>query len=324
MLWLFSCLYIFLCIMILMVSNNFFFWWFFFEVSLFLMMPFFLFKLNFKYLMGGILYFLMQVLSSVFFIFSLLALDVGMYMNIVNVFFVLSLAIKMGFIPFIFWYIEVMSLLNEFFIIFNIGGSKDPMLVIFMNLIEFFNLKVFFFCLIISFLMGMMGGMKSFNLNNLLSFSSISNMVIVLMMFTFLKSSWAWFYFMFYSFFLFFILMIMKKNGEKNINFMKVLKGNFFLLFVLCNMGGFPPTFGFFLKIMFLVSMKFLPLIFLFFFIFVSSLSIFFYLRVFSLSFYNSTSFSSLKVLSILGGEVSMVYYFLLLLFLMSILFFLL
>nr|YP_009380074.1 NADH dehydrogenase subunit 2 [Paratomella rubra]ARS00877.1 NADH dehydrogenase subunit 2 [Paratomella rubra] len=324
MLWLFSCLCIFLCIMFLMVSNNFFFWWFFFEMSLFLIIPFYLFKMNFKYLMGAILYFLMQVLSSVFFIFGLLVLDVGCFMDVMNVFFVMSLVIKMGFIPFIFWYIEVMSLLNEFLLFLMLVVQKVPMLVVFYNLVEFLNFNFFFFILIISFLVSMLGGMKSFNLFNLLSFSSVSNMVIIMIMFIFFKNFWAWFYFLFYSFFLYFVLMVLKKNGEKNINFMKIFQENLFLLFLLCNMGGFPPTLGFLLKVMFLMSLKFLSLIFLFFFIIVSSLSVFFYLRMFSLSFFNSVSFGSLKNLSIMDSGIDTIYYFLLLMFLMFILLFLL
>nr|ATD86015.1 NADH dehydrogenase subunit 2 [Petalocephala ochracea] len=218
-------------------------------------------------------YFLVQGLSSSLFIFCLFIFMLS------NVFFLksflcFSLLLSLGCAPFHNWVLSVVSGMGyDSLLIFFSFSSLPPfflLMYISYDLIFFVFLSLFF---------GSVGGLNHSSLKKLLGFSSVFNMGFLIYLINF-NSLWI-FYFFCYSlmvfflvfFFYFYNLIYLNQFFVSGMNlFCKV---SFWILFL--SLGGIPPMFGFFVKLVVIELSIFLMDYFVSFFFVISSLVVMFY-----------------------------------------------
>nr|YP_010852964.1 NADH dehydrogenase subunit 2 [Pseudocoladenia festa]WGM81143.1 NADH dehydrogenase subunit 2 [Pseudocoladenia festa] len=242
-------------------------------------------------------YFLIQTIASINFLFSiLLKLILLKNFEINNLFSILmnsSMMMKMGSVPFHFWFpniIEGLSWLNCF--ILMSWQKITPMIL----LSYYLNKNFLMLIMMINTIVGAIGGINQTSLRKLMSFSSINN--LGWMMLSIMISEYLWMmYFFIYSFlisimcFSFYILNIYF------INQLFIFNMNFFIKFLMLinflSMGGLPPFLGFFPKwivINFMIMNKFYIISFVF--ILMSLITLFFYIRI----IYSCILFNFLKM----------------------------
>nr|QHD19739.1 NADH dehydrogenase subunit 2 [Epilachna admirabilis] len=233
-------------------------------------------------------YFIVQAISSMFIIFSILfSLILNEYMELMKspMEMILNSALltKMGAAPFHFWFPEIIEGLSWMNTLILLTWQKiAPMILIMYN----FNSNLFF-CLVILTSM-LVSGIKSWNqtsMKKILAFSSINHIGWMLSMLMFNQSLWP-FYFSFYSFVNICLIGILSKfeilsiqNLFNIMNSNKSIKLFFFLNFF--SLGGLPPFLGFFpkwmiLKILIKNEYNFLALIM----IFLTLIMLFIYMRL--------------------------------------------
>nr|YP_002229152.1 NADH dehydrogenase subunit 2 [Polystoechotes punctata]ACH90001.1 NADH dehydrogenase subunit 2 [Polystoechotes punctata] len=201
-------------------------------------------------------YFLTQALASSVLLFSIIILSFHNSLNFsysfeyyFNLILNSSLLLKMGAAPFHFWFPEVMEGLNWFLGIILMTWQKIAPMILISYCYSFYFIS---FVILISILMGSIGGLNQVSLRKLMAFSSINHVGWLLS--SIMISNLYWFiYFCFYSFLSISIINLFSKfnifylsQTYNLMNFSPVLK---FILF--CNflsLGGLPPFTGFFPK----------------------------------------------------------------------------
>nr|YP_009912619.1 NADH dehydrogenase subunit 2 [Obrimoposthia wandeli]QLJ92325.1 NADH dehydrogenase subunit 2 [Obrimoposthia wandeli] len=178
-------------------------------------------------------YFVVNILSSLF-----------LYLSIISqiyILFVLGLFLKMGFFPFPWWLISVLSNLKWYgFFLINVVQKVVPIFICIHSggLHNVFFFLVFFLSYFIS-LIEMNNSSNRFIV--FLGWSSVSVVSLVLFLGVFVSFITALVYFIIYSFLLFMV------SVENN---------NIFNLLLLFSLGGFPPFLGFSLKSVFFLSLS--------------------------------------------------------------------
>nr|QZZ18202.1 NADH dehydrogenase subunit 2 [Burara oedipodea] len=242
-------------------------------------------------------YFLTQAIASINFLFTiLLKLIFLKNFEINNLFSIMinsSMLMKMGSVPFHFWFpniIEGLSWLNCF--ILMSWQKITPMIL----LSYYMNKNFLFFVMMINTIVGSIGGINQVSLRKLMSFSSINNLGWMLASIL-ISENLFFFYFIIYTFlisiicFFFYILNIFFINQLFIFNMNFLLKFVMFMNFL--SLGGLPPFLGFFPKwiiINFLILKKFYIISFIF--ILTSLITLFYYIRI----IYSSIMFNYLKL----------------------------
>nr|QQW48050.1 NADH dehydrogenase subunit 2 [Lipoptena sp.] len=198
-------------------------------------------------------YFLIQALASTVLLFSV----ISMYMNM-NKFFnnyynemmiISSLLMKMGSAPFHFWFPNIMEGLSWFNVMILMTWQKIAPLM----LISYFKMEmIMLISIILSSLIGALGGLNQVSLRKLMAYSSINHLSWMLM--SIFNNSNIWMmYFLIYSLLISIIVMmfnLFKISYINQMNFMflnsKLMK--FFIFLNLLSLGGLPPFLGFFPK----------------------------------------------------------------------------
>nr|YP_009689604.1 NADH dehydrogenase subunit 2 [Coquillettidia chrysonotum]QEE94281.1 NADH dehydrogenase subunit 2 [Coquillettidia chrysonotum] len=196
-------------------------------------------------------YFLTQAFASSFLLFSIIML---MFFNIniiwqnnLNEFLILSiLLLKTGAAPFHFWFPSVMEGLNWMNNLILMTWQKiAPMMLISYNLNYYFLLIP----IILSMMIGALGGLNQTSLRKLMAYSSINHLGWMLM--AMLHNELLWLvYFILYSFLSFSILLTF--NNFNLFYFNQIFNFNmmnsnliFFIFLNFLSLGGLPPFLGF-------------------------------------------------------------------------------
>nr|UEK75597.1 NADH dehydrogenase subunit 2 [Epistrophe lamellata] len=249
-------------------------------------------------------YFLTQALASSILLFSsILFLYQNNYMN--NYFFneennyismmILSaLLMKSGTAPFHFWFPNVMEGLNWMNALILMTWQKIAPLM----LISYLMIKLMlFWCIILSVMIGSLGGLNQTSLRKLMTFSSINHLGWMIMSMFSNESLWIN-YFLFYSFLSLNLIFLFSMFKLFHINqlfslfmFNKYFKFSMFIN--LLSLGGLPPFLGFIPKWMTIQYLTFNNQLFLMTLMIIMTLiTLFFYLRLcytaFMLNYYEN------------------------------------
>nr|YP_010443271.1 NADH dehydrogenase subunit 2 [Danaus genutia]UTE83794.1 NADH dehydrogenase subunit 2 [Danaus genutia]UXR11454.1 NADH dehydrogenase subunit 2 [Danaus genutia] len=240
-------------------------------------------------------YFLTQSIASINFLFSILLKLLFMNFFFHNLFSIMinsALLMKMGSIPFHFWFPNIMeglSWLNCFILMTWQKISPLILLSYYMN-INFISIIMIFNCIF-----GVIGSFNQNSLRKLMAFSSINNLGWMMSSLMISESIWKLF-FLLYSFLvmimclMFHLINIFFINQLFNINLNFFLKISIMINFL--SLGGLPPFLGFFSKWM-IINFLIMNNMFLisFFFIMSSLIMIFIYIQI----IYSSLLFYSFK-----------------------------
>lgn len=233
-------------------------------------------------------YFLTQALASsillfgVIFFFLLRNWRNSLIVTYINLLISSSLLLKRGAAPFHFWFprvIEGLSWNNRLILI--TWQKIAPIILISYCL----NINFFVIIIVLSILIGSLGGLNQTSLRKLIAFSSINHLGWIIAGIINRENLWI-VYFIFYSFLSFAIIFIFNNFKLFNINQIfglfnrnSVIK---FLIFLsLLSLGGLPPFIGFLPKWLIIESLINLNIFFLLTLIVVFTLiTLFFYLRI--------------------------------------------
>nr|YP_010417713.1 NADH dehydrogenase subunit 2 [Junonia zonalis]ARR27651.1 NADH dehydrogenase subunit 2 [Junonia vestina vestina]USF17456.1 NADH dehydrogenase subunit 2 [Junonia evarete occidentalis]USF17469.1 NADH dehydrogenase subunit 2 [Junonia evarete fuscescens]USF17872.1 NADH dehydrogenase subunit 2 [Junonia zonalis] len=242
-------------------------------------------------------YFLTQSIASINFLFSILLnlfLLKNFFMNnILSILIDSSLLMKMGSIPFHFWFPNIMEGLSWFNCFILMTWQKiSPMIL----LSYYMNLKFLFLIMIFNVLIGTISSFNQTSLRKLMAFSSINNLGWMLSALSISENLWM-LYFLLYSLFisimcfLFYIINVFYVNQLFNLNLNFSIK--FSILINFLSLGGLPPFLGFFPKWMIINYLLYNNLFIISFIFTMSSLiMLFIYIRI----IYSSFMFYSIKL----------------------------
>nr|WKU83870.1 NADH dehydrogenase subunit 2 [Cheilosia albitarsis] len=234
-------------------------------------------------------YFLIQAFASSILLFAIiLFMFKNNYMNqiymnnYINMMILSSLLMKVGAAPFHFWFPNTMEGLNWMNSLILMTWQKiAPLMLISYLMIKF----MLFWCIILSIIIGSLGGLNQTSLRKLMTFSSINHLGWMLMSMYSNESLWIN-YFLFYSFLSFNLIFLFNMFKLFHINqlfslffFNKMLKFTLFLN--LLSLGGLPPFMGFIPKWLTIQYLTFNNQLFMLtIMIMMSLITLFFYLRL--------------------------------------------
>nr|YP_010883346.1 NADH dehydrogenase subunit 2 [Rhingia formosana]WIF29672.1 NADH dehydrogenase subunit 2 [Rhingia formosana] len=234
-------------------------------------------------------YFLTQALASSILLFStILFMYQNNFMNqifinnYINMMILSSLLMKSGAAPFHFWFPNVMEGLNWMNSLILMTWQKiAPLMLISYLMIKF----LMFWSILLSVIIGALGGLNQTSLRKLMTFSSINHLGWMLMSMYSNESLWIN-YFLFYSFLSFNLIFLFNMFKLFHINqlfslffFNKSLKFSLFLN--LLSLGGLPPFLGFIPKWLTIQYLTFNNQLFMMtIMILMSLITLYFYLRL--------------------------------------------
>nr|YP_009045247.1 NADH dehydrogenase subunit 2 [Athyma sinope]AHA03598.1 NADH dehydrogenase subunit 2 [Athyma sinope] len=260
-------------------------------------------------------YFLTQSIASINFLFSILLSLFLMKNFIFNNFFSIiinsSLLMKMGSIPFHFWFPNIMEGLSWFNCFILMTWQKiTPMIL----LSYYFNLNFLYFIMIFNTLIGAIGSFNQTSLRKLMAFSSINNLGWMISSMIISENLWL-IYFIFYSIFTFIMCFLFYIINTFFISQLFFFNMNFLIkISIMINflsLGGLPPFLGFFPKwlvINYLLNNNFFIISFIF--VMSSLILLFVYIRI----IYSSLLFFSFKLkwfkIFIKNNSLILIYFF--------------
>nr|YP_009236782.1 NADH dehydrogenase subunit 2 [Telchinia lycoa]AMJ17251.1 NADH dehydrogenase subunit 2 [Telchinia lycoa] len=281
---------LFFSTMIAISANSWLSCWIGLEINLLSFIPLMSTPLNLLNSEASLKYFLTQSIASINFLFSimfgLLVIKNFFFNNFVLILINSTLLVKMGSVPFHFWFPNVMEGLSWFNNFILMTWQKiSPMIL----LSYCMNFNYLIFIMILNVLIGTIGSFNQSSLRKLMAFSSINNLGWMISALLVSKTLWLS-YFLFYSMFLFifcfifYITNVFYINQLFNFNFNYYIKFTIMLNFL--SLGGLPPFLGFFPKwliINYLILNKFFVSTFIF--IMSSLIMLFVYIRIIYSSF---------------------------------------
>nr|QVY57857.1 NADH dehydrogenase subunit 2 [Trissolcus japonicus] len=242
--------------------NNWLLMWIFMELNLMIFIPLITEKNNIKTLSKmAFKYFLIQSLASMIFMFSILMIffyNNLINMNLIYIFLLISLFIKLGMAPFHMWFIKMMNILswNNCLILSTI--QKLIPFLIMMNMINK-NLMVFMMLNIMNTIISTIGGLNQNFMKPLLAYSSINHMSWMMIINLTIEKMFFIYMFIYTSI----NMMLMKTLEWMNIKFInkifstKISFSNKMIMFLtILSLGGIPPTIGFLIKWSSIFSLK--------------------------------------------------------------------
>nr|WIL96416.1 NADH dehydrogenase subunit 2 [Pseudomiza obliquaria] len=281
---------LFFSTMISISSNSWFGCWIGLEINLMSFIPLISKSNNLLTSEASLKYFLTQSIASINFLFYII-LKMTLLKNFeINNFMMMminsSMLMKMGAAPFHFWFpniIEGLSWFNNF--ILMTWQKITPMIL----LSYYFNKNLLILSIMLSIIIGAIGGLNQTSLRKMMAFSSINNLGWMISSIMISENLWM-FYLIMYSFLIsimclfFFMMNTYFINQLYILNMKPLIKINLLINFL--SLGGLPPFIGFFPKwiiINFLMMNYYYFLTFIF--IMMSLIMLFFYIRIIYSSF---------------------------------------
>nr|YP_009504358.1 NADH dehydrogenase subunit 2 [Graphomya rufitibia]AWX64105.1 NADH dehydrogenase subunit 2 [Graphomya rufitibia] len=241
-------------------------------------------------------YFLTQALASSILLFSVILLMINSKnsMNFTEMMIFSSLLLKSGSAPFHFWFPNVMEGLSWLNALILMTWQKIAPLMLISYLI---NKPLILMSIILSSMIGALGGLNQTSLRKLMAYSSINHLGWMLAAMFSSNSLWM-IYFSFYSFLTFSMIFMFNSFKISHINqlftlFFKNKNLKFILFFNLLSLGGLPPFLGFFPKLMVIQALTMNNQLFLLtFMVLMTLITLYFYLRLcystFMLNYYEN------------------------------------
>nr|YP_009654693.1 NADH dehydrogenase subunit 2 [Anaxandra taurina]QCI09235.1 NADH dehydrogenase subunit 2 [Anaxandra taurina] len=232
-------------------SNNWISMWMGLEMNMMAFMPLILSKYSKNSSMAAMMYFLVQSLGSLMLMFSML---MKIKIELFNELMTLSLLIKLGSAPFHMWIPEIMSKLSWNSCLMLSTWQKIAPLSMLMNMQN--NMILMNITIIMSAMMGAIGGINQTSLRKIMGFSSINH--IAWMMMSNSTNSWMM-YITIYSFMMMTICYLFKYYNMMFINQMNNMNMSssekLCISISMLSMGGLPPFLGFLPKWMVIQNM---------------------------------------------------------------------
>nr|QBF00288.1 NADH dehydrogenase subunit 2 [Stegana convergens] len=282
-------------------------------------------------------YFLVQALASSILLFAIIIFMIHKNLNFSinfsynSMIMTSALLLKSGAAPFHFWFPNIMNGLSWMNCLLLMTWQKIAPLM----LISYMNLKsLLFLSIILSVIIGSLGGLNQTSLRKLMAFSSINHLGWMLISLNINESIWL-IYFILYSFLSFTLIFMF--NSFKIFHFNQMFSSFFnsktlkFILFMnFLSLGGLPPFLGFLPKWLIIQQLSFQNQYFLLTILVMSALiTLFFYLRMcysafllnyfenswmfkFQINFLNFYSHLFLSFISIFGLLLISILYFML------------
>nr|QBF00278.1 NADH dehydrogenase subunit 2 [Stegana apicopubescens] len=282
-------------------------------------------------------YFLVQALASSVLLFTIIILMIHKNLNFTinfsynSMIMTSTLLLKSGAAPFHFWFPNIMNGLSWMNCLLLMTWQKIAPLM----LISYMNLKsLLFFSIVLSVIIGSLGGLNQTSLRKLMAFSSINHLGWMLISLNINESIWL-IYFILYSFLSFTLIFMF--NSFKIFHFNQLFSSFFssktlkFILFMnFLSLGGLPPFLGFLPKWLVIQQLSFQNQYFLLTVLMMSALiTLFFYMRMcysafllnyfenswpfnFQINFFNFYSHLLLSFISIFGLLLISILYFML------------
>nr|YP_009643480.1 NADH dehydrogenase subunit 2 [Dysdercus decussatus]APO08923.1 NADH dehydrogenase subunit 2 [Dysdercus decussatus] len=241
---------------ITLTSNNWLGMWMGMEMNLMSFIPMLSEKMNKKASQSMMIYFLTQSIGSIILLFTILSNKFIMYNindQLMKTILIMSLMIKLGGAPFHMWLPEMMSNMSwKNAVILMTWQKIAPMTILSNN-----NEKSMFMFIIMSTMIGAIGGLNQTSIRKMMAYSSINHLSWMMMMMM-MENNW-YLYLMIYSLIIMMLfLMLNKKNilfmNQLNMNKMTIME-KMTLTTLMMSMGGLPPFIGFLPKWMTIQSM---------------------------------------------------------------------
>nr|QXG19178.1 NADH dehydrogenase subunit 2 [Drosophila buzzatii] len=282
--------------------------WMGLEINLLSFIPLMSDSNNLKSTEASLKYFLTQALASTVLLFSVILLMLENSMNyeinssFISMITLSTLLLKSGTAPFHFWFPNLMDGLTWMNALLLMTWQKIAPLM----LISYLNMKdILLISVILSVMIGAIGGLNQTSLRKLMAYSSINHLGWMLSALMLNESAW-FIYFLFYSFLssiLIFMFNMFKLFHLNQLFVMftqsKILKFILFMNFL--SLGGLPPFLGFLPKWIVIQQLTFCSQYFQLLILLLSTLiTLFFYLRMcysaFMLNYYENNWSMSLQI----------------------------
>nr|YP_010454782.1 NADH dehydrogenase subunit 2 [Pachycephus smyrnensis]UTY22572.1 NADH dehydrogenase subunit 2 [Pachycephus smyrnensis] len=268
-------------------SNSWIIIWMMLEINLMAFIPIMMLK-SFNKINFLFKYFIIQAISSSLFLFSIMMLltmqfnFMNLSMNLVNLMISIAMIMKMGMLPFHFWYIEIMMNISWMnFFLMSTWQKIIPLLVISFSPLNFILYMSIFFSSLVSSIQGL----YQLNLRKIFTLSSI-NQTSWLMINSSMSLYLMIFYMIMYMMISFNIFFMFNQNNFSYIHELYILNNfdysiKIFLFMNILSLAGLPPFIGFMMKLMSIKFLIFNQLYFLVIWLIISSLmTLYFYLRI--------------------------------------------
>nr|QBF01229.1 NADH dehydrogenase subunit 2 [Stegana crinata] len=286
--------------LITITSNSWLGAWMGLEINLLSFIPLMSDNNNLMSTEASLKYFLVQALASTVLLFAVILMMMKSSINYNNnlsyemMIILSSLLLKSGTAPFHFWFPNIMEGLSWMNCLLLMTWQKIAPIM----LISYINMKtLILFCIIMSVIIGSLGGFNQSSLRKLMAFSSINHLGWMLMALMINESIWL-IYFLMYSFLSFTLTFMFDNFKIFHFNQMfslffnsKILKFILFMNFL--SLGGLPPFLGFLPKWFVIQQLSMDSQYFMLMILLLSTLiTLFFYLRIcysaFMLNYYEN------------------------------------
>nr|QCO91572.1 NADH dehydrogenase subunit 2 [Homarus gammarus] len=254
------------------------------ELNLLSFIPLIITKNNQYSSESALKYFLVQALGSAIIIFSASIMLISP--SFAPLCLALALLLKLGAAPFHFWFPQVMEGMNWIQSIVLMTIQKiAPMLLLSYLTFNFLVTTILFYAIILSAIIGAVGGINQTMLRKIMAFSSINHMAWMLSAILISENMWTM-YFTFYSLMSSSVALIF--HFQQIFHFSQITSNNIsplpnkiLMLLSLLSLGGLPPFTGFFPKWILIQEMTssyfFMPLLVL---LASTLISLYYYLRI--------------------------------------------
>nr|QBF00317.1 NADH dehydrogenase subunit 2 [Stegana sp. 46 JL-2019]QBF00318.1 NADH dehydrogenase subunit 2 [Stegana sp. 1284 JL-2019]QBF00319.1 NADH dehydrogenase subunit 2 [Stegana sp. 1783 JL-2019]QBF00320.1 NADH dehydrogenase subunit 2 [Stegana sp. 1988 JL-2019] len=286
--------------LITVTSNSWLGAWMGLEINLLSFIPLMSDSKNLMSTEASLKYFLVQALASTVLLFAIILvmmknnINYEMNYSYISLIILSSLLLKSGAAPFHFWFPNIMEGLSWMNCLLLMTWQKIAPLM----LISHVNIKLLLFSsIILSVIIGSLGGLNQSSLRKLMAFSSINHLGWMLMALNTNESIWM-IYFLMYSFLSFTLTFMFNNFKIFHFNQMfslffnsKILK--FIYLMNFLSLGGLPPFLGFLPKWLLIQQLSLDNQYFMLIILVMSTLiTLFFYLRIcysaFMLNYYEN------------------------------------
>nr|UJG45345.1 NADH dehydrogenase subunit 2 [Aquarius najas] len=235
----------------IMSSENWFSMWMGLEINMLSFIPLMEKSKNYKSSESKMMYFLIQSLSSIMFLFMIITTPMMMIneiiMNKMNIIILtMSMMMKLGVAPLHMWFINIMNKISwNNCLILMTWQKMGPMLIL-SNIQN--NNMVINMCAIMSAMIGAIGGINQTSMKKIMAFSSVNHLGWMILCLNYDNEMWIK-YLMIYSIMIIMLTTTFNKNSINFINQMNMMtknnteKINIMIMFL--SLGGLPPFIGF-------------------------------------------------------------------------------
>nr|YP_010564871.1 NADH dehydrogenase subunit 2 [Pallenopsis pilosa]UZA61326.1 NADH dehydrogenase subunit 2 [Pallenopsis pilosa] len=268
-------------------SNTWFSVWMGMEMNTMMIIPLMLMNLNQQFSESTMKYFLIQAISSMMFIMLMMNMNNPLYImlnnNMITTLMMMSMMLKIGMFPFLFWYSEILSKASFLSMKLIMTLQKIIPMSMMMFMINKNTNMMFMLIVMINSITGSIIALNQINMKKIMAYSSITHMSWMIMS-MFMDMSMFIIFFLIYSNILFTLLKFIKMYSIKSLNQMFMMK-NLIMNMNILSMAGLPPFSGFMMKWFIIELMMKKNLIILSMTMIMSSvISLYFYSRMMMLS----------------------------------------